>query len=140
MEEMNVKTTYSFAILLTITIVNYLALIPYYLYNYYFPYHVLPSLRACILVGLTLVWFLGGYLGFRNKSRLGYFLLLTFLIIEALFYLMTILSGAVISQLRNPSLLMRAIFFIGYLSGLVAAYYVCVLVRFRAHYLKEASK
>ena len=64
-------TTPSLRILWWVTIANYLAQIPYYLYNYYFPYHVAPTLSAMVLLGLTLVWFLTGYYGVQRQKTYG---------------------------------------------------------------------
>lgn len=116
-------------ILLWVTVVNYLAQIPYYLHNYYFPYHVPPSLSAVVLLGITLIWFVAGYIGTKRKKHYGYYLLLSFLLAEALFYFHTIVFGAFIFQLQNPSLLIKAVFFMGYVSGITAAYYAYALVR-----------
>lgn len=75
-----------FSVLLLVTLANYIAQVPYYLYNYYFPYHVLPTVSSVVLLGLTLVWFLMGYFGLQKKYKYGYGILLSFLIVEALFY------------------------------------------------------
>ena len=48
-----------------------------------------------------------------------------------MFYLETIVSGIFIPQLRNHTLLIDAVFVIGYASGLVAAYYAYRLLRIR---------
>ena len=112
-----------------VTIINYLAQIPYYLHNYYVPYHTSPSLSGIVLLGITLIWFLAGYVGTKRKNRYGHFILLGFLLAEALFYFHTIIFGAFIFQLQNPSLLIKAVFLMGYVSGITAAYFVYVLVR-----------
>lgn len=118
-------------ILFWVNILNYLAQIPYYLHNYYFPYHTPPSSSAVVLLGVTFVWFLAGYIGTKRRNRYGYFLLLSFLLVESLFYFHTIIFGAFIFQLQNPSVLIKSVFLIGYLSGITAAYYVYVLIRHR---------
>lgn len=115
-------------ILFWVTILNYLAQIPYYLHNYYFPYHVLPSVSAIVLLGITLVWFLSGYIGLKRKWKYGYLLLVTFLTAEALFYLHSFVFGAFFFQIQNPSLIIKAVFLYGYVSGAVAAYYAYRLV------------
>ena len=66
---------------------NYLAQIPYYLYLYYFPHHVPPSLFGTLLLAATFVWFLAGWLLLtRRGGRTGYWLLLAFLLTEFVFY------------------------------------------------------
>lgn len=115
-----------------ITIANYIAQIPYYLYNYYFPYHILPTVSAAVLLGATLVWFLAGYFGTTNNWKYGSILLISFLSIETLFYLFSLVSGAFFFQMQNPHPIIRIVFVVGYISGAVAAYYVYRLVRLRA--------
>lgn len=121
----------SFRFLFWITIVNYIAQIPYYLYNYYFPYHVLPTVSAVVLLGLTLVWFLSGYFRTVRKSKYGFALLVSFLSVEALFYLHSFLFGAFFFQMQNPHPIIKTVFIIGYISGGVACYYVYRLMGFR---------
>jgi cation transport ATPase len=121
--------------LFIITIVNYLAQIPYYLHNYYFPHHLSPTDSSIILLGITLIWFLLGYIGLQAHKVIGYWILLSFLAIEAVFYLHTLLYGAVFAQLRNQSPLIKTVFIVGYLSGIVSAYYVTALLRFKDRYL-----
>ena len=106
-----------------VTILNYVVQIPYYLHNYYFPYHVLPSLSGVVLLGITLVWFLSGYQGLKHKWKYGYLVLVTFLCAEALFYLHSFVFGAFFFQVQNPSLIIKTVFIYGYISGVVAAYY-----------------
>lgn len=117
--------------LLWVTLLNYVAQIPYYLHNYYFPYHVPPTLSSILLLGLTLAWFLLGYFGFRKGRSFGFYVLVSFLIVEALFYLHSFVFGAFFFQLQNPSLLIRAVFVYGYLSGAVAGWYAYLLIRDR---------
>ena len=116
-------------ILLLVTIVNYVAQVPYYLHNYYFPYRLLPTLSSIVLLGLTLAWFLAGYLGHSKGKKWGRYALLSFLVAEALFYFHSIAFGAFLFQMQNPSLIIRTVFLIGYVSGAVSAYYAYALVR-----------
>jgi len=121
--------TFQLRVLFGVTIANYVAQIPYYLHNYYIPYHVLPTLSGIVLLSLTLIWFLVGYIGVRKKHQYGYYFLLSFLVIEALFYALSIISGAFVFQMQNPSLLIKTIFLMGYVSGATAAYYTYGLIR-----------
>lgn len=116
-------------ILLFVTLANYAAQIPYYLYNYYFPYNVAPSIRGVFLLGLTLIWFLAGYIGYRRGKKWGKLLLVSFLLVEALFYLGSVASGAFFFQLQEPRLVIRIVFLIGYVSAGVSAYFVYKLLR-----------
>ena len=121
----------SLRFLLWVTILNYCAQVPYYFDNYYIPYHVLPSLRGLVLLGLTLVWFSIGYVGVLKNHRYGYYVLLSFLIVEALFYIFSLISGTFLFQMQNHSLLIKIIFSIGYISGITSAYYAYSLIRYR---------
>ncbi len=121
----------SLRFLFWITIANYIAQIPYYLYNYYFPYHTLPTVSSIVLLGATLVWFLTGYFGTVSGWKYGYALLISFLSIEALFYLHSLVFGAFFFQMQNPHPIIKIVFVIGYISGAVAGYYVYRLARSR---------
>lgn len=124
------KTKPNLRLLLLVILLNYLAQIPYYLHNYYYPYHEAPSLGALALLGLTLVWFILGFTRFQHGKPFGYALLLSFLIVEALFYFHTIIFGAFISQSHNPSLIIKAVFLIGYVSGVAAGYFAYIIFKY----------
>ena len=109
--------------LVAVTLLDYVAQVPYYVHNDFTVSHPLPAFRAVGLLGLTLIWFLAGLRLYRSGDRWGYPLLLSYLVVEAVFYLETLLSGLFLTQLRNPSGLIDAVFVIGYLSGLTAAWY-----------------
>ena len=117
--------------LVVVTLLNYAAQVPYYLHNDYSSMHPLPGLRAIVLLGATLVWFLIGLTAYRRQRFWGYWLLLSYLLVEAIFYLETLASGMFIAQLRNHTWLIDAVFVIGYISGLAATYYAYRLIRFR---------
>jgi hypothetical protein len=117
--------------LVVITLLNYVAQVPYYLHNDYSSMHPLPGLRAIVLLGATLAWFLVGLTAYRRQRVWGYWVLLSYLLVEAVFYLETLASGMFIQQLRNHTLLIDAVFVIGYIAGLVATYYAYRLIRFR---------
>lgn len=99
--------------LVAITLIDYAAQFPYYIHNEYSPHHPLPGLRAAALLAITLIWFLAGLSRYHSNRRGGYPLLLSFLVVETAFYLITVLSGTLIVQLRNPSALIDAVFVIG---------------------------
>ena len=117
--------------LVVITLFNYVAQVPYYIHNDFTPAHPLPGVRAVALLGMTLAWFVIGLVGYRRQKGWGYWLLVSYLLVEAVFYLETIVSGIFIPQLRNHTLLIDAVFVIGYASGLVSAYYAYRLLRIR---------
>lgn len=122
------------------TIINYSAQIPYYLYNYYFPYHVPPTLSSIVLLGITLAWFVLGYAGVRQQRRWGYYALLRFLLVEAVFYAHTLLLGTFIFQLQHPNPVIKAVFLIGYLSGIVAGYYAYLLIRYKVRFTERQGR
>jgi hypothetical protein len=123
--------TISLNFLLVITLINYLAQIPYYLHNYYYPHHLIPGTRAVILLGITLIWLVFGYIAYIKKIRYGFGILLSYLIVEGLFYISSIFSGTFGHQLQNQSNIIRTVFIIGYISGLTSAYYAYKLFRWR---------
>lgn len=120
-------------VLFWVVIVDYLAQIPYYLVNYYFPHHAPPTVSSVVLLGLTLAWFLIGYFTVRRR-RFGYWVLLSFLVVEGLFYLRTLLAGSVAFQLQNPHPVIVAVFIIGYVTGIVSLVYAIVLVVSRSRF------
>lgn len=113
-------------------LVNYLAQIPYYLHQYYFPRHFAPSLLGVVLLTITLAWFIAGYVRYLQNKRYGWGLLLSFLLAQVLFYGHSIVlglftGGGIVAQMETPSRFLLVIFLIGYINFTVAAYY---LVRF----------
>ena len=117
--------------LLLITYLNYLAQIPYYFHYYFSSAHPLPAVRASLLLGFTLIWFLAGVFGYQRGKSWGFGVLISYLFIEALFYLLTIASGTFLTQVRNHPLIIDVVFVIGYISGLTATYYLVRIIRFQ---------
>lgn len=101
---------------------NYLAQIPYYLHLYYLPHRALPPLFGTTLLVATFVWFLLGWtLLARRGNRVGFWLLLTFLLAEVGFYLINMLNQvahgfAPFFHLQNRDPLLFTVFGIGYLN------------------------
>jgi hypothetical protein len=129
----------SIRILFWVVIANYLAQIPYYLINYYFPSHLLPSPTAIILLGLTLVWFLAGFFAVRRRRAWGYWVLLSYLIVVVLFYLNSLIFGAAQAQILNPNPILKVVFIVGYVAGAVSAVSAVFLLRNR-HRLVGAAR
>jgi len=125
-------------VLFWVVIVDYLAQIPYYLVNYYVPSGRPPTVSAVVLLGITLAWFLIGYFSIRRR-RFGYWVLLSFVVVEGLFYLRTLLFGAAAYQLQNPHPVIMAVFLIGYATGIVSLAYAVFLVVFRSRYQAQRS-
>lgn len=121
-------------LLLVVVLVSYAAQVPYYVHQYYAPHRFLPSLYGSVLLGLTLIWFLMAYRKLLNGSKLGYFLMLSFLTVEFLFYLQTQISQLLISHrlflhvYKPDGVLLFIVFGIGYINFFAAAYFVVYLL------------
>ncbi|WP_206915906.1 hypothetical protein [Alicyclobacillus suci] len=61
----------SMAALFFAVILNYVAQVPYYFHQYYFPHHIAPNWSGVALLVLTLIWFLVGYFRFVDGKRYG---------------------------------------------------------------------
>ena len=124
--------------ILVVVGVNYLAQIPYYLHQYYFPYHALPNALGTAMLLVTFVWFLVGWLLLaRRGNRFGYWLLLTFLITEFAFYFFNMVNQVAhgfdpFFHLQDRDPLLFTVFAIGYLNLIGPAIFVIYLiVRYR---------
>ncbi len=111
---------------------NYLAQIPYYLHVYYFPRGAAPAWGGTLLLGTTLAWFLAGFVLLARGSRIGYWLLLSFLLVEVTFYLRNMLTQVTHGfapffhlQTRDPILFI--VFGMGYLNLLCGLYFLVFL-------------
>lgn len=127
-------------VLLAAVLLNYIAQIPYYLHQYYFPRHLVPSLPGTAALVVTFAWFLVGYLGYITGKKYGLPVLLTFLATQVLFYghaiiLGILLGGGIVAQLQTHSPLLFVVFVIGYLNFAVAGYYLYWLIRHRKAFL-----
>jgi hypothetical protein len=124
-------------ILLVVVLLDYAAQIPYYLVNYYLPRQAAPTVSSILLLGLTLAWFLVGYFGLRARKPFGLWVLLSFLLVEGLFYLRTMLFGTAAFQLENPNLVIRIVFVIGYVTGVVSLFYFAMILAFRRQFRRS---
>lgn len=121
---------------------NYLAKIPYYLHQYYFPHGAPPAWGGTLLLGATLVWFLAGFILLARGSRAGYWLLLTFLMVEVSFYLHNIVIRVTNGfppfwNLQTRDLVLFIVFGIGYLNLLCGLYFLAFLVLRRTTFLSD---
>jgi hypothetical protein len=123
-------------LLLGVVVANYLAQILYYLHLYYFPHGALPSVGGTLLLGLTFVGFLLGYVGVARGRRTGYWLLLAYLVAEVGFYVKNLFTQVLHGyapffhlQTRDPILFV--VFGIGYLNLLVGGYALSYLLSHR---------
>lgn len=117
---------------------NYLAQIPYYLYLYFLPHRALPPLFGASLLVATFVWFLVGWLLLARRGSLtGYWLLLTFLLTEFIFYVLNMANQvahgfAPFFHLQNRDPLLFTVFAIGYLNMVGGfAFIIFLIMRYR---------
>lgn len=130
---MNHNLKHSLPLLVAVAL-NYLAQIPYYMHQYYIGRHISPSWPGTLLLLLTLLWFLAGYIRFISGKKYGRGLLLSFLATQVLFYGHAIIFGLVngsgaVAQLKTHSPFLFVVFLIGYINFGVAAYYVVKLLQ-----------
>lgn len=75
-----------------------------------------------------------------KRQKAGYALMLAFLSVEFPFYLWGMI-GSMISwlsnffQMSNPDVLLRSVFFIGYLNFVASGYFLILLLRYK-HYFQ----
>lgn len=122
-----------FASLLAVVLANYLAQIPYYLHLYYFPHRAAPPLGGSLLLLATLIWFLVGCIRLARGSRAGYWVLLSFLIVEVAFYVYNMLiqvthGFAPFFHLQDRDPLLFVVFAIGYLNLLAGLCFIAYLL------------
>lgn len=133
-------------LLLVVVLVNYVAQVPYYIHQYYAPHHFLPSVYGSVLLGFTLAWFLVAYKKLSSGTKFGYFLMLSFLAVEFLFYLQTQLSQFLVSHqlflhvYRPDGVLLFMVFGIGYVNFFAAAYFICYLLARRRAFEHHSTK
>lgn len=124
-----------------IVLANFVAQVPYYLHLYYGPERPFPQLRPALELGLLFALFVSGCILLARKRTVGYFLLAAFLLLEFTFYVWgtvgSIIHGyGLFFQLRNPDLILRAIFAIGYLNLFAAGYFLVLLIARRRSFLQ----
>jgi hypothetical protein len=117
---------------------NYLAQIPYYLYLYYLSHRALPPFFGTSLLMATFVWFLLGWLLLAQRGSLtGFWLLLTFLLAEFIFYSLNMANQVAhgftpFFHLQNHDPLLFTVFAIGYLNLVAAlAFIIFLAARYR---------
>ena len=124
-------------VLFALTVLNYLAQIPYYI-HFYGVYHAAPSPLGVALLAGTFALFLVGFSLTLRNSRGGWWLLLGFLALEFVFYLVHNLSGAFLQDLPLNDPLFLVVSLIGYLNTVAALIYLVVLIRGRQHVFAPA--
>lgn len=121
---------------LVVVLANYAAQIPYVL-----RLHKSPTVSGTLLLGATLVWFLCGALGLLLGLRPGYWILLSFLVVETSFYAYNVINQVrhgyppfMHLQERDPVLFI--VFAIGYVNLLAGVFFIAYLLRHRRALLK----
>lgn len=128
---LSTKLRIALSFLLGITLLNYLAQIPYYI-HFYGIYHGIPNpLGVVFFLVATLTLFLAGYVLTFQMKRAGGWLLLAFLVLEFVGYLVHNLSGAFLRDLPTNDPLFFTISLIGYLNLAASFIYLIVIIMFR---------
>lgn len=120
--------------LFAVTVLNYLAQIPYYA-HFYGVHHVAPSAVGMVLLALTFALFLAGYVYTLRGHRFGGRILFGFLLLEFGFYLLHNISGAFLNDLPVGDPLFLIVSLIGYLNTIIALVYLILMLRDRAYFL-----
>lgn len=120
--------------LFAVTVLNYVAQIPYYM-HFYGVHHVAPSALGMTLLALTFALFLAGYIYTLRGHRFGGRILFAFLVLEFGFYLLHNVSGAFLNDLPVGDPLFQIVSLIGYLNTIVALVYLILMLRDRAYFL-----
>ena len=132
---LSLKLRVTFSFLLSVTLLNYIAQVPYYA-HFYGIHHTIPNpLGVGIFLVATLALFMTGYLLTLQRNRFGGWLLLVFLVLEFIGYLVHNLSGAFLNDLPTNDPLFFTVSLIGYLNFAVSFVYIFVMVRYRHLFL-----
>ncbi|HCI82985.1 MAG TPA: hypothetical protein DHW02_25215 [Ktedonobacter sp.] len=121
-------------VLFIITLINYIAQVPYYI-HFYAVHHVTPAPFGTVLLALTLVFFLIGYWLTVAERPTGGWILLLFLITETAFYLLHNISGAFLKDLPINDPLFLTVSLIGYLNTIVPLLYLIAILKDHKRFL-----
>ncbi len=123
-------------VLFALILLNFVAQIPYYLHLYAGRQAVSVTARSSLIMGAVFAFFLlASWLLFKGQRR-GYPLMLAFLSAEFLFYLFGLISSTLhgftpFFQVRNPDVVLRVIYSIGYINLFASGYFLWLLIRYR---------
>ncbi len=124
-----------FVLLFISILLNFIAQAFYFYHLYYNGFKSLEThLPQIIIIVVTLAFFLVPSLLLYMKKKVGYYLLLSFLIVEFLFYLMNFIEAFIhyanpFFQLNNPDMFLRVIFVIGYMNLFSSGYLLLLIIR-----------
>ena len=118
-------------ILFWITVINYIAQVPYSLHQYH---SLLPSVRGLILMSITFFVFIFSFYYLYKGSYKGYIGMIVFLSCEFIFYVLNLVGSTIAGygwffQLRNPNPLLFTVFLIGYINLFAAGYFLLYLLK-----------
>ncbi len=128
-------------IVFVVVIANFAAQIPYLVHQY----HGKPSVVGVILMVAVLAWFLAGYILLLKNSMTGFVSLISFLIVEFLFYLSTQITqaasgkGILLHVLHPDDPFLFIVFGIGYINFIAAGYFVIYLLRHKSIFVDKDS-
>lgn len=126
--------------LLGITLLNYIAQVPYY-FHFYGVHHGIPGFwGVMVFLVATLALFLAGYFLTLQMKKAGGWLLLAFLVLEFVGYLVHNLSGAFLRDLPTNDLLFFTVSLIGYINFAVSFIYVIIIIKFRHQFLFQRPR
>ncbi len=119
-------------ILSGIILANFVAQVFYFLHLYYTPQHPLPELRSLVTLGSVFALFLVGDILLIKHSKIGYYLMFVFLLLEFLFYGWNIIGGVIngygwFFHLAEPDPILWAVFALGYINFFAAGYFLFLL-------------
>ena len=120
-------------ILFLLILANFIAQVPYFIRLYYNPNNLFAESRGILIMLVVFAFFLfASILLFKGKAS-GYWLMLTFLTVEFLFYLWNtvgeIIHGyGLFFHLANPDLILKIVFAIGYMNLFASGYFLGLLL------------
>ena len=115
--------------LVVVTTANYVWQVPYFLHFYGQIGKAPGGLTVPLL--LTFVWFMVGTVMIVTRRRRGVAVIASFLVIEALFYLVHYLSGAAGRDLATNDVVLLAASALGYMSAFASILFLGWLIRTR---------
>ncbi len=127
-------------VLFALILLNFLAQIPYYLHLYAGRQAMSVTARSSLIMGFVFAFFLlASWLLFKGQRR-GYPLMVAFLSCEFLFYLFGLVTSTLhgftpFFQVRNPDVVLRVIYSIGYMNLFAAGYFLWLLIRYGPSFL-----
>jgi hypothetical protein len=140
----NKKITVPAVICFGLILANFITQVPYYFHLYFQTQPLSITLRSLVIMGVVFAFFLSGPILLFNKKRLGYWLTISFLSIEFLFYLLNQISSVshgygLFFQINNPDLTLRVIYSIGYTNLFACGYLLFLLMRYRDFFLGNSG-